>query len=102
MSNGAVTAIDNNFHFDVSNFPVPIPLFYGGYMEQFFFNNSIVFYDDHDRIRNVLDITSFNGIMQKQLLLWSVNCNNDQSWEISYLPLNLTDTSGKNFVFFKY
>jgi hypothetical protein len=37
--------------------------------------------------------------MQKQLLLWSVNCYNDQSWEISYYQLNSTDTTGKILIY---
>lgn len=99
MSNGAVTAIDHNFHFDLSNFAIPIPLFYGGYIKQYLFNNSVVVYDDYDRSRKMFDLTSLNGIMQKKLLLWSVNFNNDQSWEISYHSLDLTDPAGKNFIF---
>ncbi|PKK80479.1 hypothetical protein RhiirC2_768042 [Rhizophagus irregularis] len=99
LSNGAVTAIDHNFHFDLSNFAIPIPLFYGGYIKQYLFNNSVFVYDDYDRSRKMFDLTSLNGIMQKKLLLWSVNFNNDQSWEISYHSLDLTDPADSRFIF---
>ncbi|GBC07285.1 hypothetical protein RclHR1_07360008 [Rhizophagus clarus] len=99
LSNGAVTAIDTILNFSLYNFLVPTPLFYGGYIGQYFTNGSMVVYDDHNRIKDVFDTSSFNGIMQKQLLLWSVNYDNDQSWEINYTPLNLINNTDSRFIY---